>query len=266
VLMHGGGFAQGAKEELCPEAGMLAKRGFVAVTINYRLGWSLKARLRRKWDSTFSMAIYRSVQDSKAAMRFLLDRASRYGIDTSWIFIGGQSAGAVAALYATYYKQTNWDKDFPWLKEKLGSIDNSSNRLKENYTVKGVLDMWGGMRDTTNISGQDASQTEILIFHGSADSIVSYTKSNNPERLGMGGYFIAQRYKHLGGYYELNTKINGGHGEDFSDVFITERMGAFFKSLFLGNFKSEEYATILKKGIDKKDAKNVQVLKIGAHP
>jgi acetyl esterase/lipase len=249
MLIHGGSFINGTKERLYKEAIALAKRGFVTASINYRLGWNMKTYLgKKKWDSSFYMAVYRSIQDSKAALRYLVHNASKYGIDTSWIFIGGSSAGAVTSLYTAYYTKANWNKYIPKLSNKLGDIDKASNNLTDVYTLKGVLDMWGGIADTASISMEAAKHIAILIFHGAADPIVPYIKSDEASMLMVhGGYLIAQRYKNLGGFYQLNTKVNGGHGEDFSPEFIAEKTGAFYKSLFCGNCKSDEFSTTVSK-------------------
>ena len=51
-----------------------AKKGYVAVAVDYRLGWnpiSTSADVRR---STLIQAAYRGLQDTKTAVRFLRNR------------------------------------------------------------------------------------------------------------------------------------------------------------------------------------------------
>jgi len=208
------------------------------------LGWNYGILDGSRWDSSFYKAIYRSVQDSKAAIRFLVDNASRYGIDTSKIFIGGISSGAVTALYTAYYNQADWDKEYPWMCKKLGYADSSTNNIKNKYTLKGVIDMWGGLRDTVNISASDARQMPIIIFHGTADTLVPY---KNPPKIKtwssvpvMGGYLIAQRFKHLGACYQLYSNVGGGHGQGFRTRLIADKIGLFCKGIFSGNCRTGE--------------------------
>jgi acetyl esterase/lipase len=245
MLLHGGSYYLGNKREAYNLAFFLAQRGFVTVSINYRMGWDYRVYWKNKWDSTFYMAIYRSVQDSKAALRFLVHNASRYGIDTSRIFVGGLSAGAATSLYMAHTGQLTWDGKYPWIEKKLGALDNSTNELNDKCTIKGVFDMWGGIEDTAYISSASARQVPIVIFHGTADSIVPYTKSTKVENSKAipfyGGFLIAQRYKHLNGCYELNTNINGGHGMGFSSKLIADKIGSFCKSIFDKNCKTSEY-------------------------
>ncbi|HXB11051.1 MAG TPA: alpha/beta hydrolase [Bacteroidia bacterium] len=245
VLIHGGSYFMGTKEDACNPACFLAKRGFVTASINYRLGWNSYMHRGNKWDSTFYMAIYRSVQDSKAAIRFLVSNASQYGIDTSKIFIGGISAGATTALYTAYYSQSTWDKDFPWLEKKLGSLDGSTNTLTNKYTLTGVFDICGGIGDTTDLVSADARRIAIMIFHGTADSVVSYSRPKSFEDSRMiplyGGYLIAQRYNHLNGCYQLFTNPGGGHGQGFYSRLIADKIGVFCKNLFEGTCKPQEF-------------------------
>ena len=88
VCVHGGGWFQGQRGNLTQLAQALAARGFVAVTISYRLSGEAK----------FPAAI----QDTKAAVRWLRANAATYGIDAAAIGVTGLSAGGhLAALLAT---------------------------------------------------------------------------------------------------------------------------------------------------------------------
>ncbi|MCP5539776.1 MAG: alpha/beta hydrolase [Akkermansiaceae bacterium] len=88
VCIHGGGWFQGDRSSMTNLAQALAARGFVAVTISYRLSGEAK----------FPAAI----QDCKAAVRWLRANAADYGIDPAHIAVTGLSAGGhLAALLAT---------------------------------------------------------------------------------------------------------------------------------------------------------------------
>jgi sugar lactone lactonase YvrE/acetyl esterase/lipase len=88
VCIHGGGWFQGNRAGHAPLAQALAARGYVAVTISYRLSGEAK----------FPAAI----QDAKAAVRWLRAHAATYGIDPAAIGATGLSAGGhLVALLAT---------------------------------------------------------------------------------------------------------------------------------------------------------------------
>ncbi|MCP4785795.1 MAG: sulfatase-like hydrolase/transferase [Fuerstiella sp.] len=88
VCIHGGGWANGNRTSHENVAQAIAARGYVALTISYRLSG----------EAPFPAAI----QDCKAAVRFLRANAKEYGIDTENIGAIGLSAGGhLTALLAT---------------------------------------------------------------------------------------------------------------------------------------------------------------------
>ncbi len=240
LLLHGGGFVHSYKENLRKEIELIARQGFVAVSIDYREGLN---QYPDKWDSTLYLALYRAVQDTKAALRFLACNASEYTIDTSSIFIGGASSGALTALYSEYYIQANWENKFPWIGKYLGNTDSSTNTLKSAYSVKGIIDMWGGIGDTSSISASDARRLPILIFHGTADTIVPYTSADGHYRKMVpvqGGYLIAQRYKHLQGCYQLTTIAKGEHVSGLKTNYLIQQITRFCENVIQGDCTAGE--------------------------
>jgi acetyl esterase/lipase len=85
VFVHGGGWAQGDKYP-GPRAESLAKRGFFAVSINYRLSGV----------APFPAAI----EDGKCAIRWLRAHAGEYNVDPNHIGVWGSSAGGHLSLLA----------------------------------------------------------------------------------------------------------------------------------------------------------------------
>lgn len=88
VCIHGGGWFQGNRASMRNLAQALAARGFVAVTISYRLSGEQKFPAQ--------------IEDCKAAVRWLRANAKKFGIDVKAIGVTGLSAGGhLAALLAT---------------------------------------------------------------------------------------------------------------------------------------------------------------------
>ena len=82
-----------------------AKKGYVAVAMNYRLGWNPTSTDQNVRTSTLLQAAYRGIQDAKAMVRYMRmteDNGNPYGIDESKIVLGGQGTGGYISLgYAT---------------------------------------------------------------------------------------------------------------------------------------------------------------------
>jgi acetyl esterase/lipase len=88
VCIHGGGWFQGDRASMRPLAQALAERGFVTITIDYRLSGEMKFPAQ--------------IEDCKGAVRWLCANAAKFGVDAQAIGVTGLSAGGhLAALLAT---------------------------------------------------------------------------------------------------------------------------------------------------------------------
>lgn len=85
VFFFGGGFRQGSPRQFEKHCEYLASRGMVAITADYRVS------------SRHNTEPADSVQDGKAAMRYVRANASRLGIDPNRIVASGGSAGGLIA-------------------------------------------------------------------------------------------------------------------------------------------------------------------------
>ena len=103
VLLHTGAFFSGYNEldDVVDLAISAAKRGYVAVSINYRLGLNVLSSYSGE------RAVYRAVQDGGAAIRYLREFSEELNIDSSSIFMWGTSAGAFVALHLSYLEEEN---------------------------------------------------------------------------------------------------------------------------------------------------------------
>lgn len=88
--------------ELCEQ---WAKRGYVAVSVDYRLGWNPIAETVQERTGTLLNAVYRAIHDVKHGVRYLRRDAAAdntFGIDESKIVLYGQgSGGYVSQAYTT---------------------------------------------------------------------------------------------------------------------------------------------------------------------
>ncbi len=81
--------------EICSR---LAKRGFVAIAMDYRQGWNAASTIQDTATGDLLRATFRVMQDVRNCVRFLRVNATTYGIDTSKIIVGGQGTGGYVAL------------------------------------------------------------------------------------------------------------------------------------------------------------------------
>ena len=172
--MHSGGFFTGSHEadDMVALSNLSAKMGYVAVSIAYRLNYNLF--------STYSAerAIYRGLQDLSAAVRYLREHHSDYGIDYNNIFVWGSSAGAFSGIHLSYMEEEDrmestfvnnwgWDPD-------LGCIDCSGNDFDHDRKPRAVIACWGGIFNLDWINEGD--EIPVIMFHGVADSTVDFNE------------------------------------------------------------------------------------------
>lgn len=242
LLIHGGAFIAGNKEDWGFECKEFAKRGFVAATMNYRLGLDCLS------DSlSYDKAVYRAQQDANAFLRYAVNNASVVGIDTAWMFIGGSSAGAGTSLNLVYLQQNEWDIIKPSIHSLLGSLDSSGNSLTNIFALKGIYDNWGGT------VGEFINTNEMLpmiSFHGDADSSVNIDSAIgkscvNPAMI-YGSRGIHNLLINEGVCSDITVVTGAGHGVFFNTdnekLFRVNKATCFFKSLFC-NTCSSFYST-----------------------
>jgi PKD repeat protein/predicted esterase len=181
LILHqfGGGFLIGWRTEpVIPQmAEMYAKRGFVFATIDYRLGFNVAD------GQSAERAVYRAAQDMASALRYLVDNADTYGIDTSAIFLTGTSAGCFSALVNGFMEEAD-RSDLPstygiFLEpQDLGCLQCSGNNNFNNQRVNvhGIINNWGAMLDTSyiNPAANAKDNLPVISFHGTEDLIVPY--------------------------------------------------------------------------------------------
>ena len=86
LLIHGGGWSAGDKEQLRGYGILLGRQGYVCVACEYRLNEEAP------WPA--------QIHDVKAAIRWMRTNHERLGIDPDQIAVEGNSAGAHLALFA----------------------------------------------------------------------------------------------------------------------------------------------------------------------
>ena len=174
IWVHGGSFQGGTKTDVDVQAlsNRFAKKGFACASINYRLGFF-------PLDSLNAIkAVIRATQDLKATIRFFYkDRATTntYKIDTTRIFIGGSSAGAITALHVAYLDQACEIQDYIGSTDlnTLGGLEGTSGNPGYSTKVAGVINLCGALG---RYSWLEAGDVPLVSLHGTADATVKYNR------------------------------------------------------------------------------------------
>ena len=174
LFVHGGSFIGGSKTDgdMVAMCQRFAKKGYVTASIDYRLGFF-------PFDSANAVkAVVRATQDLRAAIRYFYkdkQTTNTYKIDTTHIFIGGSSAGAITALHVGYLNNECEIADYLSASTitQLGGLEGSSGNPGYSSTVHGILNGCGAL---ARYSWLEAGNIPVASVHGTNDGTVKYNR------------------------------------------------------------------------------------------
>lgn len=175
VVVHGGGFVGGSRRstQIVQQCNSFARRGYVAVSISYRLA--------PQGTPIDRQVVTDAGHDCKAAVRWLRAQASTLRIDSERIASLGSSAGAFTVLEAAYVPG-----------------EGSSGNPGWPSHVACVADLWGGLWDVNEL---DAGEAPVVIVHGTNDPTVPFVRATS----------LQARANAVGVPVELHAIQNAGH-------------------------------------------------------
>lgn len=245
VLIHGGGFYEGHRNNFNELASWYAQRGYVAATISYRLGFYTVTYPHTYDQHEIIRAIYRGMQDTKGAIRYLKGRAISDSSDIDRVVLAGGSAGAFIALATAYLdkaseKPASCQTILPIMLEQrpdLGSIEGTMNLNGHHTKVKAVANIFGAMVDTNWV--ETATDPALYSYHQSADPVVGCHFQKPYWGMGMGisdnyptvfgSCVMAKRFENLN--YDnsrIETYIHQGTQHDIHNVQLVDSLIAAF--------------------------------------
>lgn len=164
LLIHGGGFHIGndkSQKYIVSMANRFAKRGFVCVSINYRV------RENPKDDKNGT--INDALEDAMKGLNWLRENSKKLGVDKSKIVVGGGSAGGI-----------------------LGTIfcfrDGSKSEKWNKKGIVAFVDLWGSPDSSWGNFVVDKNDPPTIIVHGTEDPLVPFVNSKKlVEKLNTNG-------------------------------------------------------------------------------
>lgn len=245
----------------------LAKMGYVALSVDYRLGWNPLAASDVDRRYGIINAAYRGIQDVRSCIRFLKQSVAiggnPYNIDTTKIVVWGQGTGGYLSLnsvfldnYAKVPLSTGgkflWDHDqntstppIPMIIEQVnGNINGTSvginpltgdtlsriNTPGYSSNFQLAVNMAGACADSAWI---DPGQTPILSFHVPYDQYAPYAEGivnvpgTNLQVVQVQGSYVIQQMM------EAQGNNNVFIGKPISDL-ETQRLAAFANTPMVG--------------------------------
>lgn len=228
IFIHGGAWRTGKRADYLPYLIDYARKGFVTVTISYRL---------------VNVAPFpAALLDVNCAIKWIKKHAEAYGIDANKIVLVGGSAGGHLSLMAGY------DANDPSFCHECG-IDSVSTKVsaiidlygptdlttpyaQSTYQVKDFLnatfeenpEIFKAASPKTYISSDDPP---TLIFQGTIDSLVPVSQSDSLDQwLTKAG--VSHEYHRLKGWphtMDLSVKVNE-YCQFYMDAFLEKYVNA----------------------------------------
>lgn len=230
IVIHGGGWIEGTKEERVMEVMPYLQMGFAAVNVEYRLG-------------RVSLAPA-AVEDCRCALHWVFANAKKYNFDTSRVIVTGGSAGGHLALTtgmltpaAGFDRECRTSDDDIWKHEGGSSQDPHVAAIVNWFGITDVLDeihgpntkgyavVWIGdqpnadeiARRVSPISMVSKNNPPILTIHGDHDELVPYSQAVR----------LKQALDKAGVPNQLYTVAGGNHGgfsaEEMQKIWATIR-------------------------------------------
>jgi acetyl esterase/lipase len=152
IWVHGGSFRSGTRTspEIVDQARTFAKKGYVSVSISYRLHPTGCTQI----NAACVIAINQAKYDAQASVRWLRANAATYRIDPERIAMAGSSAGAITALNTAYADDV----------EAGGSNPGPSSEIAAAVSLSGAK----------ILNEPDAGEPAALLFHTTGDPVVPF--------------------------------------------------------------------------------------------
>ena len=191
VAIHGGGWRNGTPRRFYPYAHALVPRGFVGISVEYRLVTDRKGN-----------TVFDCVKDGRSAIRYIRAHAKDLGIDPNRITVAGGSAGGhVAAGTALFggIDDPNDDLSVSCVPDAVVLLFAVLDTSPTGYGNKLIGANWKSISPVDQIT---PGCPPTLIFHGDKDTVTTTA--------------VARKYQEVmrkkGNVCELVVEPSGAHG------------------------------------------------------
>ena len=229
IFIHGGGWSGGNRQEFSLKIKLAAERGYVAVTVDYRLT-SIFVQ-----DGPKANRFPVQIHDVKCAVRWLRANAEKYNIDPARIGAYGDSAGGHLALLLGLTDSSDG------LEGNCGNL-NLSSKVQAVVSRAGPTDLqlffeniYAGRAAVTRLIG---GSPEEMPEEYRAASPITYVSENDPPVLTIHGdqdgtvppknaELLDERMKEMGISHTL-IMVEGARHDVSVDLFVDYPVWDFF--------------------------------------
>ena len=191
VTIHGGGWTGGDATRMYAFADAFARRGMVALSVEYRL--------HKPGGAT---TVFDCVADGRSAIRYVRAHAAELGVDPARIVANGASAGghvAVATAQFPGFDTAGEDQKVSAVPNALVLFFPVIDTSKTGYGNAKLGERWRELSPAHNVR---PGLPPTLVFHGTGDTTTPFP----------GARLFADEMKKAGNVIQLDVNEGGIHG------------------------------------------------------
>ena len=197
LLIHGGGWLTGGKENQRIMAQNLALKGYVAITVSYRLG------LKAKYPA--------AINDIKDAIVWVKKHSKKYHINQGKIAVLGASSGAQLATLVGVTPNSGMYSSHPKVSNEIQAIiniDGIVSFIHPNAEEGTMASIWlGGSKESNFNKWKEASPLEYV----NKNSPPTIFLNSSMDRFHAGRDEFVKILKEHKIYYEIHTLADAPH-------------------------------------------------------
>lgn len=187
------GSPNGTRKDSCAveSCKRFARRGYVAASMSYRLGWNPLAATELERRGSLLNAIYRAIHDVRQCVRVMKANAATYRINPNKIIVVGEGTGGYIALahttlddvqelYIEKFRPDPFNPNVSFVNPALvGDIEGLNGQLTlyrangQTSTTQFCVNMGGALADTSWLEPGDAP---MVAFHTVFDPFAPFTE------------------------------------------------------------------------------------------
>jgi predicted esterase len=198
IFVFGGAFVTGRRDDTLYNHyfNTLIQNGYNVISISYRLGMRGVHHVSKFNIAPLRNAVNMAVEDLYDATNWVITRANEFGIDTSKIILSGSSSGAITVLTAEYQRRNR---------------KPAAQILPSGFEYAAVISFAGAILSFDGRLKYEIRPAPYLMFHGTADKIVTYHKIRFLNKGFYGSAWIAKTLKENNNPYYLYSEEGMGH-------------------------------------------------------
>ncbi|MBK6830710.1 MAG: T9SS type A sorting domain-containing protein [Flavobacteriales bacterium] len=168
-----------------------ARRGYVAISMSYRLGWNPLAATELERRGSLLNAVYRALQDVRHCIRVIKEDAATYKINPNKIVVFGEGTGGYISLanatlndadelFIEKFRPDPFDPTVSFIDtNSVGNIAGFNGQLTlyrpngQNYASQFCVNTGGALADTSWLADGDVP---MVAFHTVFDPFAPFTE------------------------------------------------------------------------------------------